>query len=139
VQLKRYWGQALGFPTGAAVLVLFIAGAEARPHAIAASQEALIATITLRSGGMGNAVERQRIVALEHQLSSAIEQSRAGKLDGDEFGGGVCTIYLYGPSAHRLFEIVLPILRDFRPPAGSYVIKRYGGPGSKEDRVSLGE
>jgi hypothetical protein len=49
---------------------------------------------------------------------------------------GVFTIYIYGPSAERLFSAARPILKEFRPPA-SYLIKRYGKPGSKEDRVAL--
>jgi hypothetical protein len=103
----------------------------------AAEEQALIVTITLHSGDMGNAQERKHILTLEDQLSNAIEESGTGEFDGDEFGGGVCTIYIYGPSADRLFSVARPILKRFRPPAGSYVIKRYGKPGSKQDRVGI--
>ena len=137
IGLKRS-NSAVGFSIAVAMLISF-AALKAPPDARAASEHAVIAVISLKSGDMGSADERDRIVALERQLSSAIAQSKAGELDGDEFGGGVCTIYLYGPSAERLSEVVLPILRSFRPPAGSYVIKRYGKPGSKEDRISIAE
>jgi hypothetical protein len=103
----------------------------------AAEEQALIVTIPLRSGDMGDAEERKHILALEDQLSAAIKESRAGEFDGDEFGKRVCTIYMYGPSAERLFSVTRPILKKFRPPAGSYVIKRYGKPGSKQDRVAI--
>ncbi len=105
----------------------------------AAEEQALIATIRLRSGDMGNAEERQRIVALEDQLSAAIKQARAGEFDGDEFGNGVCTIYMYGPSVDRLLTVALPILKKFGAPPGSYIIRRYGKPGAKQERVSLGD
>jgi hypothetical protein len=105
--------------------------------ASAAEEQALIATIGLRSGDMGSPEERGRISALEDQLSGAIKQSGAGEFDGDEYGGGVCTIYMYGPSAERLFTVTQPMLKKFRSPAGSYVIKRYGKPGAKQDRVDL--
>jgi hypothetical protein len=87
-------------------------------------EEAVIVTITLSSGGFGDKQERQQILELEHQLSEAIERSSTGEFEGDEFGGGTCTIYMYGRSAEELFTITWPILEAFRAPAGSYIIKR---------------
>ena len=104
---------------------------------IGAEEQALIVTIKLRSGDMGSTEERGRIFALEDQLSDAIRHSAAGEYDGDEWGGGLCTIYTYGPSAARLFTVTSPILKKFRAPTGSYVIKRYGKPGAKQDRIAL--
>src|SRR5450755_3799135 len=92
----------------------------------AAEEQAVIATIKLNSGDMGSAEERQRITALEDQLSDAIKRSSTGEFDGDEYGGGVCTLYMYGPSAERLFAAVSPVLKKFRAPKGSYVVRRYG-------------
>lgn len=108
------------------------------PPALSAPEEqALIATVKLRSGEMGSPDERERITALEDQLSDAIKNSAAGEFDGDEFGDGACTIYMYGPSADRLLTVTLPVFRKFHAPAGSYVIKRYGKPGAKQERISL--
>jgi len=104
--------------------------------ASASEEQAVIATIKL---GSGNTEEQKRIAALEEELSDAIKHSGAGEFDGDEFGDGVCTIYMYGPSAERLFTVTMPILKRFRAPAGSYVIKRYGKPGAKQDGVPLAE
>jgi hypothetical protein len=91
----------------------------------------------LRSGEMGDKKERARILELEHQLSQAIERSSTGEVDGDEFGGGTCTIYMYGPSAEELFSVTWPILTAFRAPSGSYVIKRRGRSDTPGDRISL--
>lgn len=99
--------------------------------------EAIIATISLCSGEMGDKEERKRILDLEHQLSEAIENSSTGELDGDEFGGGTCTIYMYGPSAEQLFSVTWPILKNFRAPSGSYVIKRCGNSDAQEHRFPL--
>jgi hypothetical protein len=52
---------------------------------------------------MGNEQEKERITQLEKHLADAIKQSCSGEFDGDEFGEGFCTIYMYGPSAERLF------------------------------------
>ena len=103
----------------------------------AAEEQALIATIKLRSERMGSIEERNLILALEDQLSEAIKKSSAGEFDGDEWGDGTCTIYMYGPSAERLFAVTLPILKKFGAPQGSYVVKRYGKPGAKQDRAEL--
>jgi hypothetical protein len=58
----------------------------------AAEEQAVIATIKIRSGGMGSTEERNRIFALEDQLAEAIKKSATGEFDGDEWGDGVCTI-----------------------------------------------
>ena len=100
-------------------------------------EHAVIATIILSSGGMGDKAERTRLIALQHQLSDAIESSSAGELDGDEYGGGTCTIYMYGPSAERLLSVTWPILKAFRAPSGSYVITRCGNSDEEEQRIPL--
>jgi hypothetical protein len=110
-----------------------------RRAVIATEEQALIATIKLRSGDTGSTEERGRIAALEEQLSEAIKRSGAGDFDGDEYGAGVCTIYMYGPSADRLLTVTLPILKKFHAPAGSYVTKRHGKPGAKQDRIPLND
>jgi len=120
------------------LLIFFIFRLVNSPHAVnAAEGQALIVTIPLRSGDMGDAEERKHILELENQLAAAIKESKAGEFDGDEFGKGACTIYMYGPSAERLFLVAQPILKKYRPPTGSYLIKRYGKPGSKQDRVAI--
>ena len=88
---------------------------------------------------MGNAEEHKRIAALEEQLAAAIKEAGAGEFDGDEFGNGFCTIYMYSPRADRLFTVVQPVLKKFHAPTGSYLIKRYGKPGAKQERVEIGD
>ena len=105
----------------------------------AAEEQAVVVTIKLNSGDMGSSDERQRITTLEDQLSDAIERSSTGDFDGDEYGGGVCTVYMYGPSAERLFAAVLPVLKKFHAPKGSFVVKRYGKPGARQDRIALSD
>jgi hypothetical protein len=109
------------------------------PHTAAAAEEhAVILKLKLVSGPMGNEEQLKRITELEDQLANAIKQSSSGDFDGDEYGEGFCTIYMYGPSAERLFASVQPTLKGFRAARGSYVILRYGKPGSKQDRIKLG-
>jgi hypothetical protein len=103
----------------------------------AAEEHAVIVKLKLASGPMGNKDERARINELEDRLSDSAKRSSARELDGEEYGGGLCTIYMYGPDAERLFSAVKPALDAFHAPPGSYVIKRYGKPGSKQDRIAL--
>jgi hypothetical protein len=56
---------------------------------------------------------------------------------GDEWGEGACTIYMYGPSADHLWEAIAPVLEKRPFPKGSYARRRYGPPGTREDRVDL--
>jgi hypothetical protein len=120
------------------LMLLFMFGGITFPRLVnAAEEQALIVTIPLRAGDMGDAKEHKHILELENQLSAAIKESGVGEFDGDEFGKGVCTIYMYGPSAERLLSVARPILKKFHPPTGSYVVKRYGKPGSRQDRAAI--
>src|ERR1700739_1096477 len=120
------------------LLMFFIFRALRSPQVVnAADEQALIITIPFHSGKTGNAEERKRLFALEDELSAAIKGSGAGEYDGNEIGEGGFNIYIYGPSAERLSSVVRQILKKFRPPAGSYLVKRYGKPGSKQDRVAI--
>jgi hypothetical protein len=107
------------------------------PVAPSDEEQALIITVKLRSGLMGDGEERERMFAVQGEISAAIKESGAGMLDGDEFGGGTCTIYLYGPNADRLYSLAQPILQKFDPPEGSYVTKRYGKPGARRQRFTI--
>lgn len=86
----------------------------------------------------------QPLYELEEKLTSAIEAQRAGEFDGDEVatdGSHEATLYMYGPDADRLFEVVRPILEATPFMRGASVIKRYGPPadGTREFRVKLGQ
>jgi hypothetical protein len=99
--------------------------------------EAFIVSIKLSGDQFGGVDEREGIFRLEDALCEAIDRSNAGEFDGNEFGGGFAVLYMYGPSAIRLAKAVMPVLKAFRVPAGSYAVKRYGKPEAKEERVEL--
>jgi len=96
--------------------------------------------LSLSDTEFGKEEERSKIQKLEDDLITAIQKKPGtGEFNGDEFGDGVCTIYVYGPSATQLFDLTIPILLDFQAPGGSFVIKRFGAPGAKEERTPLGQ
>jgi len=115
-------------------LVLFAALSKwMKPTQASASEEqALIVTLVL-----SHSDDSESIYALEDKLTAAIKKASAGEFDGDEFGKGTCTLYMYGPDAERLYRATIQIVREYRPAKGSYVIKRFGKPGAKQERIEL--
>ncbi|RUU51091.1 hypothetical protein [Mesorhizobium sp. M2C.T.Ca.TU.002.02.1.1] len=102
-------------------------------------EQAVIVYLLLSGGQFGTPQERQSVQALEDQLQQAISNADVGEFDGDEFGGGKCTLYLYGPDAERLFVAIEPVLKSSSAAVGGYAIKRFGAatdPNAKEVRVS---
>ena len=60
-----------------------------------------------------------------------------GEYDGHVIGAEGAVIYLYGADADRLLAGIEPALRTTPLPAGSWALKRYGGPGAREETVPL--
>jgi hypothetical protein len=103
------------------------------------NEEALIVYIRLSDEKSGDQKEREAIFKLEDELILRIEKSGAGEYDGNEIGEGFFTLYMYGTSAGRLWDVASALIKAYRVPSGSYAVKRYGKPGSKQDRISLPE
>jgi hypothetical protein len=103
-------------------------------------EHAVLVYIKLSDDKMGNEKERKDWHALEDRMERSIQTRQAGEFDGDEFGDGFCTLYMYGPDADALFNAVESDLRTAPLLAGSYAIKRYGSagdPNARETRVAL--
>jgi hypothetical protein len=83
--------------------------------------------------------EVEAIHGFSEVLEEALETHQAGEFDGDEFGGGECMLYMYGPDADRMFEVIQEPLSQFSLASGGYVIKRYGPPvdGVRESKIEL--
>jgi len=103
-------------------------------------EHAVIAHLPLREGSFGSERECAEIGDLAARLHQAIDHHRVGEFDGDEFGGGRCLLFMYGPDADRLFGVIAPILKASSLARGGFVIKRYGeakDPDAVEVRVDL--
>ena len=72
-----------------------------------------------------------RLFALEDRLEKAIGAAHAGEYDGNEIAtdGSDGSLYMYGPDADRLFDVIRPILEAEHFTRGADVVKRYGAPG----------
>lgn len=98
--------------------------------------------IPLSDKEAGTADERERIYELEDEISDAVDSKHLGEFDGNEFGEGVCTLYLYGKNADELFAGIEPVLKASALCAEATIYKRYGEAGdksAKEIRFKLNE
>jgi hypothetical protein len=111
---------------------LFLTANEGIAQSVAAEQQTLLVTIRLSSDS-----DVERVYALEDKISTVLKKASAGEFDGDEFGKGTCTLYMYGPSAQRLFDVVIPLIKEFHPRKGSYIVKQFGKLGARQDRIEL--
>lgn len=100
-------------------------------------EHAVLVFLKLADDTFGTPDERMAAYDLEDRLESAINQSGAGEYDGHDFGRGFAILYMYGPDADSLLAVVLPIVQTFPVRSGSYIVKQYGPPGSREERVAL--
>jgi hypothetical protein len=89
-------------------------------------EQAVIAHLPLTEDPFGSEDEREAIADLAGMLHHAIDYQGVGEFDGEEFGGGRCVLYMYGPDADRLFGVVEPILKATPLALGGFVIRRYG-------------
>jgi len=95
-------------------------------HQGGAPEHAVTVFLRLSDDGFGSEEEQNRIYDLSDQLEAAIATENAGEFDGDEFGDGSCTLFMYGPDADALLAAVEPILRASPLAEGAYAVKRYG-------------
>ncbi len=104
------------------------------------AEQAVLVYFNLSDMGFGTEEEREAIRELSDRIEQEVEREGVGEFDGDEFGGGQCTLFMYGPDADALFAAIEQILRESPLTRGAHVIKRYGevlDPGAKKVRVDL--
>jgi hypothetical protein len=103
-------------------------------------EHAVIVHFPLSDDEFGSDAEFDSMVILSDALEAAIAAASAGEFDGNELGGGECRLYMYGPSADRLFAAIEPVLAGSSLVRGGYVVKRYGtanDPLAQESKLPL--
>lgn len=104
--------------------------------ALDSNEQALLVRFDYGSTNLGP------LYSLEDKLVKAIQAAGAGEYDGHEIAvdGSDGSLYMYGPDAERLFEVVQPTLEDTDFLKGAQVTMRYGPPGEgvAERHVRLG-
>lgn len=100
-------------------------------------EQALLVYIKLSDNEIGTDLESEAIYALKERLVKIVENSTKGQFDEHEFGGGFCTFFIYGPNTDDLFETIMPAITNETLTYGSYLVKRYGKPGAKQEIIDL--
>jgi len=99
-------------------------------------EQALIVRIPI-SDANGAKEEIQQLMDLELKLESAIVEAGVGEFDGNEFGEGEYTYYMYGTDADRLFASVERLLREHNLAKRGVAEVRYGGPDAESRKLAL--
>jgi hypothetical protein len=74
-------------------------------------EQDLLVVLQLSNSQMGTSAERQDIEQLADELAAAVAAAGAGEYDGDELGGGECTLFFCGPDPDRLLAVLRPLLK----------------------------
>jgi len=101
------------------------------------AEHAVLVHLKLSDDEFGDFEERESVFRLEDEIEPRFQSGTVGEYDGHEFAQGFATLYMYGPDADALFEVVAESLRKYGPRPGSYAVKRYGAVGAREERISL--
>ncbi len=88
-----------------------------------ASEQDLLIVLKLSNKQMGTNEERQEIDAFSEELAAAVEAAGVGEFDGDELGGGECTLFFCGPDVDRLLAVLRPLLKRSPLCRGAAVVR----------------
>ena len=100
-------------------------------------KQSVVIHLKLSNSKFGTKEEIAAMGALETQLQKIVADAKVGKLDGNEIGQGEYEIFIYGPDADKLFDVVKPTLNKSPLTNGATVVKQHGGEGAPEDKVVL--
>ena len=83
----------------------------------------LLVVLRLSNRQMGTNEERADITLLADDLAAAVEDAGVGEYDGDEYGGGECTLFFCGPDEVALLGFLRPLLQRSPYARGSHFVR----------------
>ena len=86
-------------------------------------EQDLLVVLALSNKAMGTSRERADIAAFADELEAAVIEAGVGEYDGDEFGGGECTLFFCGPDVDRLLAVMQPLLRRSPLCRGAHLVR----------------
>lgn len=101
------------------------------------TEQAILIYIKLSDDGLGSPHDSEFIFSLEDQIKEVIIKDKHYEYDGHEFGGGYCILFMYALNADDLYRKIRPTLKSTAFPGKSYLVRRYGPPGSEQDVIEL--
>jgi hypothetical protein len=100
-------------------------------------QEQSVIVYICYSDGRSISSSEEEISSLEKYLEESLESSGIGEFDGDDFSENQCVLYMYGDSADKIFDLILPSLIKLGEKYRIAVVKRYGEPGAEQERFVI--
>jgi hypothetical protein len=82
---------------------------------------------SLEDAGFGTSSERKSIHRFTDRLEVALAETGIARYDGDEFGEGECTLFMYGSNPEAVYEAALPTLKKASFLSGAKVELRAPG------------
>jgi hypothetical protein len=82
--------------------------------------------VTLDRAVRANSPPRDDFSSIGAKLRDVLEKAKVGQFDGSECLHGRCALFMYGPDAQKVFDVVKPVLRQERVTAGASVELRLG-------------
>jgi hypothetical protein len=98
----------------------------AGPEDAATPAQSVVLHLPLSEKGFGARDEVLVCEKIEDDLDEEITRAGVGEMDGNEIGGGECTLFMYGPDADKLFAVIAPRARSSRLGKGGWATKSYG-------------
>jgi hypothetical protein len=84
----------------------------------------VIVNFKMTGGGpYGSLGERDMVHRFSSQLDALLQEHGVGAVDGDEFGNGTGALFMVGPDANKIFDVVQLMLTDWEPLKGGHVTK----------------
>jgi hypothetical protein len=90
-------------------------------------EQDLLVVLKLSNRQMGTHQERADLEALADDLEALVRDAEVGEYDGDELGGGECTLFFCGTDIDKLLGVLLPALKRSPLARGAHVVRMVDG------------
>ncbi len=88
-----------------------------------AEEQDLLVVLRLSNRQMGTATERLELEEFADQLEAAVTEAGVGEYDGDEVGGGECTLFFCGKDVDALQRTLHPLLKKSPLCRGGHLVR----------------
>lgn len=105
-----------------AYVAAMVPDSEDDDDALPAEQDLLV-VLKLSNRLMGTHEERQMLEAFADELEEAVLAAGVGEYDGDELGGGECTLFFCGPDLDKLLAVLRPLLKRSPLCRGAHLVR----------------
>jgi hypothetical protein len=109
----------------AAIFIYWVVIRDAEPFLLPAVPQQdfgqVLVTLRLNHGEYGSSEERDAIHSFTDQLATQIVSAKLGNFDGDEFGDGRCTLFMYAHDPKGLYGHIEPFFRSSPLTAGATI------------------